>query len=265
MKVLLQSVVVVVVVVAMVVVAAVSSAGDTSAAASDSEEALTFDDLVEEEVHKHHDHQTQEKQEEVFAMGVPDVFTTKSMFGKEGGGGMPCHENGVVASWCDNVHLNVNDKSQQKNAKLDCVILPEFDMYGCSCVGDSSLCPTECIDGGDQEPVERTKYGISCRGIPDDEPNYILKEMKSKRDVNHCENNAVVAAWCDDYVNKHLECKLQASDDTYSCRCSNKVNACPLECVDPNSKPIEKSHGFIKCKNIPIDQPNYILKEKYEM
>jgi len=205
----------------------------------DEAEATTFDDLIEEEIHPHH-----HRDEEVFAMGRPDFFAGYK------GKIVPCHENGVVASWCD-THLDPN--------VLECGLLPEFDVYGCSCVGDASLCPDECVNG--EKPEQRTKHGISCSGIPEDEPNYILKEMRSKRSTMHCENNAVVAGWCDDYVNPHLECRLMVAVDQYQCKCPHKVAACPSECVE-GTELVEKSHGVIKCKGIPIDQPNYIIKEE---
>lgn len=204
-----------------------------------------FDELVEEEVRKHkpEQQQRQEMKEEVFAMGRPDLFAadTKNV--------VPCHENGAVASWCD-VNLD--------RANLECVMLPEFDLYGCSCVGEASLCPTECVNG--VKPDKRDRYGISCRGIPEDEPNYILKEMRESRPVNHCENNAVVAGWCDDYVNRHLECELRAGEDEYSCRCHGRLSACPDDCVG-GADPIRREPGLIRCKGVPVDQPNYVLKE----
>jgi len=81
-------------------------------------------------------------------------------------------------------------------------------------LGKAALCPTECIGGG--EPVVKTHYGVRCQGIPQDMPNYVLKE---RHVAKRCENNAPVAAWCDDYVNKHLECGLYPEDDQYICKC----------------------------------------------
>ena len=90
-----------------------------------------------------------------------------------------------------------------------------FITSGCSCYGKSALCPTECIGGS--EPVTKTHYGIRCKGIPTDQPNYVLREQHYF--MKGCENNAPVAAWCDDYVNKHLECGLFPEDDQYICKC----------------------------------------------
>jgi len=64
--------------------------------------------------------------------------------------------------------------------------------------------------------VVKTHYGVRCQGIPQDMPNYVLKE---RHVAKRCENNAPVAAWCDDYVNKHLECGLYPEDDQYICKC----------------------------------------------
>lgn len=178
--------------------------------------------------------------EEEYAMERPDVFANRA------GGGVACHENGVVAGWCDE-HLDPN---------LDCVIFPHFDSYGCSCIGDASLCPDDCIGG--KAPLEKTHYGISCAGIPIDEPNYILKEHHAP---NRCENNAVVSAWCDDYVNPHLECHLLEAEDEYKCHCSGRKANCPDECIN-GGELIEKTKDMVRCKGIPVDQPNYIIREE---
>ena len=182
-----------------------------------------------------------EGQKDGHAMGVPNVFAVPR------GKLIPCHENGVVASWCD-VHIDLPN--------MECLLSPELDAYGCACVGTPALCPDECVDG--TPPVEKTKSGISCRGIPHDEPNYVLREAHP---LNRCENNAVVASWCDEYVNPHVECGLAIAVDEYYCRCSGKVVNCPTECV-AGVEPIEKTHGIVRCKGIPLDQPNYIILEE---
>jgi hypothetical protein len=174
------------------------------------------------------------------------VTDLSNAFPYRGTGSVPCHENGVVAGWCD-VHLDPPN--------LECIIMPEFDVYRCSCVGSPSACPNECVSGSTE--VEKTKSSISCRGLPKDEPNYILREAHP---TNRCENNGIVAAWCDEFVNPHLECGLALADDEYFCKCSGKVSNCPTECVD-GLDPIEKSHSIVRCKGVPVDQPNYILVE----
>lgn len=165
-----------------------------------------------------------------------------------------CDENGVVAAWCD-THMF---------GDLECGILTEFDQYGCQCRQDPSKCPSECVGGS--ELVEKTHYGIVCRNLPHDSPNYVLKEY---HEMHGCENNAMVAAWCDDFVNKHLQCALYPSIDQYLCRCSGKNTNCPAECLD-GSDPLVLSHeklsqsmgvGSVLCSGIPADTPNYILKE----
>lgn len=107
-------------------------------------------------------------------------------------------------------------------------------------------------------PVVEEHYGIRCGGIPKDEPNYILKEPRHT--VNHCEHNAAVASWCDDFVNPHFECKLSVADE-YSCKCDGKVANCPIDCVG-GVEPVEKLHHLVRCKGIPMDQPNYFLKKE---
>lgn len=191
--------------------------------------------------------------DEPAAMERPGIFTHH-------GNLQPCHENAKIAMWCDE-HLDP--------ANLECRMLPDFDMYGCSCVGDASLCPTECIgdNGASKIPTERTHYGISCAGIPQDEPNYILQEDKVystfHRPLNRCENNALVAAWCDDYINPHLECSMDVKQDMYQCHCSGKIANCPTECIDGSTAtPLEQPLHVIRCKGIPLDQPNYIIKEE---
>jgi hypothetical protein len=174
-----------------------------------------------------------------FKLEKPDVFMPDQ------GTKIPCHENGVVASWCDSHSI----------PSLDCAMLTTFDEYGCSCLGQSSACPDDCVGGN--EPIEKTLYGIRCAGIPKDEPNYVLKEFHP---LNRCENNAIVSSWCDDFVNLHLTCSLNPEDDDYSCDCGGRHSACPDDCVG-GVEPIEKIHSLVRCKGIPVDQPNYILKE----
>jgi hypothetical protein len=76
-----------------------------------------------------------------------------------------CEDNGVVQSWCDS----------SKNPELECVMLPGFDQYGCSCHGHPYLCPTDCVGG--KQADQKMHYGIQCLGIPQDEPNYVLYEV----------------------------------------------------------------------------------------
>lgn len=156
-----------------------------------------------------------------------------------------CEDNSVVAAWCDS--------SVMKD--VECGLLPQFDEYGCQCYHDPSKCPDECVGGS--ELVEKTHYGIVCRNLPHDSPNYVLKEY---HEMTGCEDNAVVSAWCDDYVNLHLECGLYPQIDQYLCKCTGKAANCPLECLD-GSDPLVKTQGSVLCSGIPEDGPNYILKE----
>jgi hypothetical protein len=156
-----------------------------------------------------------------------------------------CEENAVVAAWCDSHVFK----------EIECGLLPEFDEYGCSCYQDPSKCPTECIEG--TEEVAKTHYGIRCRGMPRDHPNYVLLENHV---MQRCEENSVVSAWCDDYVNIHLECGLYPEVNQYLCKCSGKATNCPDECID-GSEPLVKTENSVLCSGVPADHPNYVLKE----
>jgi hypothetical protein len=167
----------------------------------------------------------------------PDIFANVEV--------KSCDNNLVVSGWCDSHILT----------ELECGILPDFDEYGCSCLGKSASCPTECING--EQPVVKTHYGIRCKNIPEDSPNYILKEAHPPK---RCDNNLVVASWCDDNVNPHLECGLYPEDDQYLCKCSGKHANCPEDCIG-GGEPIVKTEHSVLCSGIPLDVPNYILKE----
>jgi hypothetical protein len=158
---------------------------------------------------------------------------------------------------CDGNHALLESWCNAKiHEELECVFIPKFDQYGCSCHGHASLCPTECADGS--APDQKTHYALQCNGIPNDEVNYVLKETHEK---NHCENNAIVSGWCDDYIDKGLACSLHPETDEYKCTCEKNPASCPLECiggVDPSSK----THHAITCKGIPSDDPNFIIKSE---
>lgn len=153
-----------------------------------------------------------------------------------------------VAAWCDTTRFPVH-----------CAVLGDFDEYGCSCLGTAThFCPTECLPGS--ELISKTKYGIRCSNVPPpSEPNYVLKEVHPT--IHRCENNAAVASWCDEHVNKHLSCGLYPADDQYLCKCSGKLTNCPDECIGGgNSEPLIKTPHSVLCAGIPEDTPNYILK-----
>lgn len=175
----------------------------------------------------------------------PDAFAQRLRY-DNGEIDRSCSENSVVAAWCDS----------QMNMDLDCAILPSFDEYACTCIGNPSLCPTECIGGF--APVVKTLSQIQCNQIPPDtSPNYILKETHA---LNRCENNAAVSAWCDDFVNRHLECHIFPHSDQYTCTCSGKHSYCPDECVG-GTDPVLTAGSTVVCNGIPDDSPNYILKD----
>jgi hypothetical protein len=164
-----------------------------------------------------------------------------------------CSGNGVVASWCDSSVMEV-----------DCSIHPGFDAYACRCYFDASACPEECIMknvGDDQDPIPptiKTHYGIMCHGIPEDEPNYVLKSDTSKL-LQHCENNAVVANWCNEATMPYVDCLLSPALDEYTCTCVNNAAACPRECIG-GGVPTRGTKHAIRCQGIPEDKPNYILE-----
>lgn len=161
-----------------------------------------------------------------------------------------CVDNAIVAGWCDGA----------MEPLLKCAIRTDFDEYGCSCHGNAAACPSECVGGS--VPSEKTHFEIKCVGIPKDEPNYILKEGHAPQ-KNHCENNAVVAGWCDEFVSPGLKCSLLLDKDEYVCSCHDNPAACPTDCIG-GTAPISREDQFPKfqvhCKGIPIDQPNYELK-----
>mmetsp|Transcript_26115 Transcript_26115/g.39520 ORF Transcript_26115/g.39520 Transcript_26115/m.39520 type:complete len:199 (-) Transcript_26115:20-616(-) len=171
---------------------------------------------------------------------VPSVFHRRGKV-------QNCKDNAIVDAWCDSSVFE----------EIECGLLPEFDEYGCQCFRDPSKCPSECV-GSNSELIEKSHYGIRCRNLPpDDSPNYILKEY---HEMGGCEENSLVSAWCDDYVNRHLECGLFLKLDQYLCKCSGKATNCPLECID-GSEPLVKAEGSVLCNGIPVDSPNYVLKE----
>jgi hypothetical protein len=189
-----------------------------------------------------------------------------------------CDDNAIVSAWCDS-HIF---------PELQCALLPHFNAYSCSCNSDAALCPDECIGwiGGESngfdtsvaapiKPILRTQTSIRCFGIPNDEPNYILKDSQRKssrtssnyhHSTKHtskgCQNNAIVSSWCDESINPHLQCYLNPGKDQYKCHCSGKHSYCPSECIG-GSKPIlqQATASVIVCSGIPEDNPNYILKE----
>jgi hypothetical protein len=157
-----------------------------------------------------------------------------------------CEDNGVVSSWCDS----------SVNPEIECVMLPGFDQYGCSCHGHPHSCPSDCVGG--KQADQKMHYGIQCLGIPQDEPNYVLKET---HEPHHCENNAIVSAWCDDFMDKHLTCSVHPDTDEYMCLCKGKHAACPSECINGDI-PTSKTKFSVRCGGIPVDEPNYIITAK---
>lgn len=159
----------------------------------------------------------------------------------------PCLENGVVSGWCDaSIHPH-----------LQCTIHPSLNMYTCQCSGDPSACPSECVKDG--EIVKKMHYGIQCQGIPEDEPNYILRASDTTHlPLHHCENNARVANWCNEGSGDGVNCLLLPALDEYVCNCHGNTKACPQDCVG-GVEPDKKTKYGIRCKGIPLDQPNYVL------
>ena len=171
---------------------------------------------------------------------IPDPFSLETY--------ESCADNAVVAGWCDSHHTN-------EPTALQCGMLKDFYEYACVCPDHPNRCPTECLEGS--ELIAKTRSGIRCRGLPVDSPNYILKEVHRPQ-RNSCGDNSLVAAWCDDYVNRHVECSLYPALDQYVCRCSGKATNCPDECLDGSDALIRTTHGVV-CTGIPPDNLNYEL------
>mmetsp|Transcript_33860 Transcript_33860/g.49781 ORF Transcript_33860/g.49781 Transcript_33860/m.49781 type:complete len:199 (+) Transcript_33860:78-674(+) len=159
-------------------------------------------------------------------------------------GAVHCGNNAVIASWCE----------MSINPTLECMLYPDFDEYVCACFGDHSQCPSECIGG--KLPHQSAHYWTQCRGIPVDQPNYVLN--KGKRKI-HCAENAVVAGWCDEGIDENLECALYPEEDAYVCYCKGHHTECREDCVK-GTEPLKKNKYMTYCKGIPEDQPNYIIK-----
>mmetsp|Transcript_24506 Transcript_24506/g.29476 ORF Transcript_24506/g.29476 Transcript_24506/m.29476 type:complete len:198 (+) Transcript_24506:69-662(+) len=157
-----------------------------------------------------------------------------------------CDSNAVVAGWCNS---NINPT-------LECLFFPQFDEYMCTCHGDASVCPDDCVGGTD--PYEKAHYWTQCLGIPVDQPNYVLQENQK---AIHCAENAVVASWCDEAVDSKLECAMFPETNEYVCKCQGHAADCPVDCVGGES-PYKKDHFLTHCKGIPMDQPNYVLKSE---
>jgi hypothetical protein len=157
-----------------------------------------------------------------------------------------CNGNAVVAGWC----------TSGKQDSTSCAIHKDFNIYGCECVEDGTACPLECIAGS--ELLKRSQHSIVCPNIPQDEPNYIMKE--SRRSLNHCENNALVASWCDEWTLPNLDCLVIPALDEYVCTCYGNPSVCPSDCIGGGAPDKATKHA-IRCKGIPLDQPNYILKK----
>ena len=162
---------------------------------------------------------------------------------------VPCNKNSVVSSWCD-----------ASTQKVDCIIDEARNMYMCQCPGDHSACPDECIYSGSNDAMDpvKTHHSILCHGIPEDEPNYILKS-DSLRPPHHCENNGVVANWCNEATSDEVDCLLLPALDEYICTCRSNPASCPSECVEGSTLGRKTKHA-VRCQGIPTDSPNYILE-----
>ena len=160
-----------------------------------------------------------------------------------------CADNALVANWCDSHILLDKDDPDA----LQCSMLPQFHEYGCSCINHPTLCPLECLEGS--ELLSKTRSTIRCRGIPKDSPNYVIQEHHHSH-RNDCADHSLITAWCDDYINKHVECSLYPSLNQYFCRCSGKATNCPLECLEGSDALVQTQHGIV-CAGIPEDTINY--------
>jgi hypothetical protein len=175
-----------------------------------------------------------------------DQLDPSSFFSAKGK--VPCSDNSVVASWCGG----------SSRREVSCLMQPGLDMYACQCEFDPSACPDDCIDETSTGPV-KNRHSIVCRGIPEDEPNFILKnENLSKLPLHHCENNALVANWCNEATVSGVDCLLLPALDEYVCTCLSNAAACPDECLGDRLADRKTNHA-IRCRGIPEDTPNYIF------
>ena len=160
-----------------------------------------------------------------------------------------CSSNSKVSSWCDAL---MND--------VECLMDLEEDTYMCQCPKDPSACPDDCIIRGQgmrTMPV-KTSHSVLCEGIPDDEPNYILKNDIALP-LHHCENNGIVANWCSEATNPGVDCRLLPALDEYVCACREKTVYCPTECIEGSTLGRRTKH-MVRCRGIPVDSPNYVLE-----
>jgi hypothetical protein len=161
-----------------------------------------------------------------------------------------CNENGMVAAWC-----------AVSQSDVECFVHPESNAYTCMCT-DPAVCPEECIvapENDDSRPV-KSHHGITCHGIPSDEPNYVItNDLDSIPSLHHCENNALVASWCNEARFPHVSCLVLPALDEYVCTCVTNAATCPIECIGGEA-PDRKTHNAIRCRGIPVDSPNYVLE-----
>jgi hypothetical protein len=168
-------------------------------------------------------------------------------FVREGSSFGPCISNSKISAWCDSLKNDV-----------ECTMDLARDMYMCQCLEDHSSCPEECIAWNEvaTEPI-KTRHSILCHGAPRDEPNYILK-TNTNLPLHHCENNGVVANWCNEATNPGLDCLLLPALDEYVCTCRENAITCPTECIEGSSLGRKTRHA-VRCRGIPVDSPNYVL------
>ena len=167
---------------------------------------------------------------------------------REGLNVLSCSSNSKVRSWCDAL---MND--------VECMMDLAQDTYMCQCPEDPSACPDDCIGGqGLRTHPVMNSHSILCEGIPDDEPNYILKN-DIDLPLHHCENNGIVANWCNEATTPGVDCRLLPALDEYVCACPEKTAFCPTECVEGSTLSRRTKH-MVRCQGIPVDSPNYILE-----
>jgi len=160
-----------------------------------------------------------------------------------------CSSNSKVNSWCDAL---MND--------VECMMDLKEDTYMCKCSEDPSACPDDCIVGGQglRTKAIKTHHSILCDGVPDDEPNYILKNNVDLP-LHHCENNGIVANWCSEATNPGVDCRLLPALDEYVCACREKTTLCPIECIEGSTLGRKTKH-MVRCRGIPVDSPNYVME-----
>ena len=102
--------------------------------------------------------------------------------------------------------------------------------------------------------------------VPKRKNNVMLLDSKNNKNLDDenrmetCDENMLVASWCDEGINPQVECSVWKQLNQYGCYCYDNHAACPTECIGGKA-PTYVSQSSIHCHGIPPPAtPNYILK-----